>query len=135
VDPAKPVAWTSEYGIHNLRRKRAEGHSHDTIQVRTDRRDDYNTVPLYTRPTADVDPATHTRASTTEGPDFCAECSRAAQEWVKWPCPTADVDPATDDLQDRAVRKCLTCGGEWWATDVTEHHRPWCSFYADWMPT
>jgi hypothetical protein len=44
---ADPIAWTSEDGIHNLRRKRAEGHSHDTLQVRTDRRDDYNTVPLY----------------------------------------------------------------------------------------
>jgi hypothetical protein len=46
----------------------------------------------------DVDPAggTHTRTSTSEGPDFCAECSADAQEWVRWPCPTADVDPATE---------------------------------------
>jgi hypothetical protein len=58
VDPAKPIAWTSEDGIHNLRRQRSEGKSHWSLQVRTDRRDDYNTVPLYTRPTADVDPAT-----------------------------------------------------------------------------
>jgi hypothetical protein len=44
--PTEPVAWTSEDGIHNLRTKRERGHSHDTIQVRVDRPDDYNTVPL-----------------------------------------------------------------------------------------
>ena len=31
----------------------------------------------------------HTRTSTTHpdaGPDYCAECSDAAQDWVEWPC-------------------------------------------------
>lgn len=31
-------------------------------------------------------PETHTRASTEYGPDFCDECSRAAEAWVTWPC-------------------------------------------------
>lgn len=30
---------------------------------------------------------THTRTSTTEGPDYCAECSERSREWVQWPCP------------------------------------------------
>jgi hypothetical protein len=31
--------------------------------------------------------STHTRTSTGgHGPDFCAECSGAANEWVQWPC-------------------------------------------------
>jgi hypothetical protein len=28
----------------------------------------------------------HTRTQTNGGPDFCKECSAAAQEWVEWPC-------------------------------------------------
>lgn len=28
----------------------------------------------------------HTR-STTDGPDFCAECSEALHDWVPWACP------------------------------------------------
>jgi hypothetical protein len=39
--------------------------------------------------TTDPTPHPHTRTSTPEGPDFCAECSAAAAEWVKWPCPAA----------------------------------------------
>ena len=33
----------------------------------------------------------HTRTSTTAGPDFCAECSATAQEWVSWPCSASNV--------------------------------------------
>lgn len=29
---------------------------------------------------------THTRTSTPFGPDYCAECSEAISEWVRWPC-------------------------------------------------
>lgn len=51
---------------------------------------------------------THTRTSTDCGPDFCDECSRAAQEWVRWPCPAAtsaatgsERQPYTASLRDR----------------------------------
>ena len=33
---------------------------------------------------------THTRTQTDCGPDFCDECSTAAQEWVRWPCSVGD---------------------------------------------
>jgi hypothetical protein len=33
--------------------------------------------------------ALHVRTPTDAGPDYCPECSEAAQEWVRWPCPTA----------------------------------------------
>lgn len=32
--------------------------------------------------------AAHTRTSTDCGPDFCDECSRVVEDWVKWPCPS-----------------------------------------------
>lgn len=40
----------------------------------------------------------HTRASTDAGPDYCKECSAAAQDWVKWPC---SAKPSY----------CITCAG------------------------
>jgi hypothetical protein len=45
--PDQPVAWTSQDAIDNMARQRAEGLSHYAPQVRVDRPDDYNTVPLY----------------------------------------------------------------------------------------
>lgn len=30
----------------------------------------------------------HTQTATDTGPDYCRECSDAAQDWVSWPCPT-----------------------------------------------
>lgn len=33
----------------------------------------------------------HTRTPTDAGPDFCAECSAAAGEWVPWPCPPSGI--------------------------------------------
>lgn len=33
-----------------------------------------------------IAPLTHTRTATPYGPDYCFECSDAAQDWVKWPC-------------------------------------------------
>ena len=42
----------------------------------------------------------HTRTSTTHpdaGPDYCTECSDAAQDWVEWPCSGADIGRGSDD--------------------------------------
>ena len=32
----------------------------------------------------------YTRASAGNGPDYCAECSQAISEYVKWPCDATD---------------------------------------------
>jgi hypothetical protein len=45
---------------------------------------------------------THTRESTPYGPDYCRECSEAADEWVQWPCknglgPPGATTPAGPD--------------------------------------
>lgn len=42
----------------------------------------------------------HTRTSTTEGPDYCVECSEDISEWVKWPCPT---------VGNRETENCEMC--------------------------
>lgn len=47
---------------------------------------------------------THTRTTTPVGPDFCAECSEAIQEWVPWPCPRAKPDPLVSLLVEHAPR-------------------------------
>jgi len=40
---------------------------------------------------------THTRTSTGGyGPDFCAECSQAINEWVPWPCEATRVLPPAE---------------------------------------
>jgi hypothetical protein len=41
----------------------------------------------------------HNRSSTAGGPDYCDECSRAAQDLIKWPCAEAPVTVRRDDLQ------------------------------------
>ncbi len=51
----KPIAWVSEDGLHNIRTARERGISHYTVQVRIDRRDDYNTAPLYLKGSDDID--------------------------------------------------------------------------------
>jgi hypothetical protein len=52
--------------------------------------------PGHAEATVPAEPARHTRTSTSGadagGPDFCAECSKAANDWVPWPCPS--VAPA-----------------------------------------
>jgi hypothetical protein len=44
-------------------------------------------------------PTGHTRTSTPEGPDYCAECSAAINDWVPWPCSagTGSATPTGDD--------------------------------------
>lgn len=37
----------------------------------------------------------HTRTATPSGPDYCAECSRAATQWVTWPCSPEKVIEAS----------------------------------------
>jgi hypothetical protein len=43
----EPIAWVSEDGLHNIKAARERGASHYSVQVRIDRLDDYDTVPLY----------------------------------------------------------------------------------------
>lgn len=63
------------------------------------------------------EPPSHTRASTDfdSDPDYCRECSEAAQEWVSWPCSPAKVvraydsrqrwdEPTTDVTEDEVAR-------------------------------
>lgn len=48
---------------------------------------------------------THTRTSAPEnGPDFCAECSDAIQEWVPWPCARSEVPDMTGESDVRNGR-------------------------------
>jgi hypothetical protein len=45
---------------------------------------------------------------------------------------SADPNPPALAPTERTVVRCpLRCGGEWWSTDEQEHHRPWCSSYAN----
>jgi len=53
-------------------------------------------------------PDTHTRTSTPEGPDFCAECSAAAVEWVRWPCPDGEPDPEPPEWVSEGDRPRVT---------------------------
>jgi hypothetical protein len=44
-------------------------------------------------------PDSHTRTSTSAGPDYCTECSATINEWVKWPClaVAGSATPTRDD--------------------------------------
>jgi hypothetical protein len=55
--PATPVAWTSQDGLDNMARQRAEGLHFYSPWCRVDRPDDYNDRPLYTSaPPAEATP-------------------------------------------------------------------------------
>lgn len=59
---------------------------------------------------------THTRTSTSAGPDYCAECSAAINDWVPWPCPAASGSAAPDDVTRPVAPRvaggaCDLCGG------------------------
>lgn len=50
----------------------------------------------------------HTQTTYTDdqgntGPDYCAECSHAAQEWVAWPCPPVLALQQAADAGQQAV--------------------------------
>lgn len=60
---------------------------------------------------------THTKTSTDCGPDYCDECSRAAQEWVRWPCEAGRVPSSEalliwwDEVHRHYGWTCPDCGG------------------------
>lgn len=47
VEHDVPVGWATPEQIEHLNTMRAGGHSHVSVVLRTDRCDDYYTVPLY----------------------------------------------------------------------------------------
>lgn len=59
------------------------------------------TIPPHTRTEY------HDEAGNT-GPDYCAECSEAAQDWVVWPCPEMAPRMPENDLPDIPLAVTLT---------------------------
>ena len=57
---------------------------------------------------------THTRSQTDAGPDYCAECSEAIQEWVAWPCPRMSTTPGLPTPAEPfdTVAECLDIAAE-----------------------